>query len=217
MSQFRPPQPEPAQSYEQWLQPSMYQPPQQPPAKQPILPTKARTSPSGSRAIWLAFTIGIFIGVSIGYPVWHGIPNNLIANTTQQQPTNSQQTFYQVGQTLSNSTWNVTLNSVNTSTGNGSSQPTAGNIFLVVDVTAQNLSSSPQIVSSVATFTLKDDTGQVYQETITGIGEPPDTTALQPNDTLRGQISYDVPKSLNHFTFQFQDTNGSTGTWEFSV
>jgi hypothetical protein len=98
-------------------------------------------------------------------------------------------------------------------------QPGAGNIFLVVDVTTQNLSSSPQLVSSGASFTLKDTTGQVYNEKVTGIGVPPDNAALQPNDKLRGQISYEVPKSLHDFTFQFQGSmlDASAASWAVTV
>jgi hypothetical protein len=92
-------------------------------------------------------------------------------------------------------------------------------IFLVVDVTTENLSSSPQLVSSVASFTLKDATGQAYNEVITGIGKPPDDTALQPKDKLRGQISYEVPKSMHDFTFQFQGSmlDASAATWVFTI
>jgi hypothetical protein len=98
-------------------------------------------------------------------------------------------------------------------------QPSAGNIFLVVDVTTQNLSSSPKVVSSEVSFTLKDTTGQVYEEKFTGIGVPPDNTSLQPNDKLRGQLSYEVPKNQHNFTFQFQGSmlDGSTATWEITV
>jgi hypothetical protein len=111
----------------------------------------------------------------------------------------------------------VTLNSVKTSAGDQYDTPAAGNIYLIVDVTAKNLSTSPQILSSAGSFTLKDDTGQAYQETIISSGTPPNALALQPGDKLRGQITYEIPKSLHHFTFQFQDESGGTGTWEFSI
>ena len=136
------------------------------------------------------------------------------------QPTSAPtQTIFNVGDTATNTLWNVTLNSVKEFTSGPYAQPGAGMIFLVVDVTTQNLSSSPQLVSSGASFTLKDATGQVYDEKITGIGVPPDNTALQPNDKLRGQISYEVPKSLHDFTFQFQGgiLDGSAATWAFTI
>jgi len=224
----------PQQQYQQPPSQPLQQQWSQPPVMVPIPPTRPR-KPSSRVALWI--TIGIFIGLAIGYPVGHSTADNLTANTTTpqtvvtqstpdtsqqtsqptEQPTNVQQTFARIGDTLSNSIWKVTLNSVKTSTSDQLNQLSAGDIYLVVDVTAQNLSSTPQILSSGASFTLKDDTGQAYEEKVTGIGVPPDAMALQPNDKLRGQISYEVSKSLHHFTFQFQDINGGTGTWAFSI
>jgi hypothetical protein len=142
------------------------------------------------------------------------------ATLPASQPTSvPTQTIFKIGDTASNTLWSVTLNSVKVVTSGPYAQPGAGDIFLVVDVTTQNLSSSPQIVSSGASFTLKDTTGQVYEEKITGIGVPPDNTSLQPYDKLRGQISYEVPKSLHDFTLQFQGNllDGSAATWAFTI
>jgi hypothetical protein len=138
------------------------------------------------------------------------------ASQTTSVPT---QTIFKVGDTATNTLWSVTLNSVKVMTSGPYVQPNAGDIFLVVDVTTQNLSSSPQIVSSGASFTLKDTTGQEYSEKFTGIGVPPDNTSLQPNDKLRGQISYEVPKNLHNFTFQFQGNllDGNAATWEITI
>jgi Domain of unknown function (DUF4352) len=148
--------------------------------------------------------------------------------TTQQQfatqpasqPTSvPTQTIFNVGDTAANTLWSVTVNSVKEVTTGPSAQPSAGNIFLVVDVTTQNLSSSPRPVSSEVSFTLKDTTGQVYEEKFTGIGVPPDNTSLQPNDKLRGQLSYEVPKNQHNFTFQFHGSmlDGNTATWAITI
>jgi len=232
---------EPGQQDEQLQHPSQPIPQQQyapyPPSLMPNPPTRPRKS-FGRIALWLI--IGILIGLAIGYPVGHSSAGNLSTNTANpqqsvttssqstpntsaptsqptDQPTSTQQTINHVGDTLTNSMWAVTLNSVKTSTGDQYDTPAAGNIYLIVDVTSKNLSTSPQILSSAGSFTLKDDTGQAYQETIISSGTPPDASALQPGDKLRGQITYEIPKSLHHFTFQFQDESGGTGTWEFSI
>ena len=174
--------------------------------------------------IMAAFTIGLVVLVVL-------VSANHQNSTTQQQfatqpasqPTSQPtsvptQVIFNVGETATNTLWSVTVNSVKEVTSGTYAQPSAGEIFLVVDVTTQNLSSSPQIVSSGATFTLKDATGQVYQETETGIGVPPNDVSLQPNDKLRGQISYEVPKSLHEFTFQFQGSVlESAATWAITV
>ena len=201
---------------QQWQQP-YYPPPYQPPEK----PHNAFKLGMGiGCGIMAAFTIGLVVLVVL-------VSANHQNSTTQQQfatqpasqPTSvPTQVIFNVGETATNTLWSVTVNSVKEVTSGTYAQPSAGEIFLVVDVTTQNLSSSPQIVSSGATFTLKDATGQVYQETETGIGVPPNDVSLQPNDKLRGQISYEVPKSLHEFTFQFQGSVlESAATWAITV
>lgn len=138
--------------------------------------------------------------------------------STSQPTSVSPPTTFKIGETATNGDWSVTVNSVKSSTSGSLGQPAAGNIYLVVDVTAENLTSTPQLVSSEASFTLKDKTGQVYNEAITGIGVPPDGT-VQPGTKLRGQISYEIPKTLHEFTFQFQENvyNGNAAIWAFSI
>jgi len=66
----------------------------------------------------------------------------------------------------------VTVNSVKSSTGSEFDTPKAGDIFLVLNVTLKNTSSSAQSASSFIMFALKDATGQTYQEDITASGTP---------------------------------------------
>jgi len=168
-----------------------------------------------------AFAIGIVVlAVLVSAGHQNSTTQQQFATQPASQPTSvPTQTIFKVGDTATNTIWSVTVNSVKEVTSGPYAQPSAGNIFLVVDVTTQNLSASPQLVSSGASFTLKDTTGQVYNEKVTGIGVPPDNAAFQPNDKLRGQISYEVPKSLHDFTFQFQGSllDGSAATWAVTV
>ena len=168
-----------------------------------------------------AFAIGIVVlAVLVSAGRQNSTAQQQFGTQSANQPTSvPTQTIFKIGETATNTLWSVTMNSVKEVTSGPYAQPGAGNIFLIVDVTTQNLSSSPQIVSSGASFTLKDTTGQVYSEKFTGIGTPPDNGALQPNDKLRGQISYEVPKSLHDFTFQFQGSmlDASAATWAITV
>jgi Domain of unknown function (DUF4352) len=201
-----------------WQQQPYYSPPYQPPEK-----------PHSAFKLGLGIGCGIMAAFVIGIVVLAILVSAGRQNSTAQQQFATQpaskptvaptQTMFKIGDTASNTLWNVTLNGAKEVTSGTFSQPGAGNIFLVVDVTTQNLSSSPQLVSSGASFTLKDTTGQVYNEKVTGIGVPPDNTSLQPNDKLRGQISYEVPKSLHDFTFQFQGSmlDASAATWAFTI
>lgn len=112
----------------------------------------------------------------------------------------------------------VTVNSATTSTGDSVFSPKTGNIYLVVDVTVKNTSSSPQDVSSFLNFELQDSTGQKYDQTFTDIGTPPDQTGLQPGKLIRGQLVYEVPASMHQFTFSYLDLLGDTvlATWNLT-
>jgi hypothetical protein len=207
--------------------PQQMPPPQQQWQQQPYYPPPEK--PHSAFKLGLGIGCGIMAAFVIGLVVLAVLVSAGNHNSTAQQqfatqpashPTSvSTQTIFKVGDTATNTLWSVTVNSVKEVTSGPYAQSGAGMIFLVVDVTSQNLSSSPQLVSSEVSFTLKDTTGQVYNEKITGIGVPPDNTSLQPNDKLRGQISYEVPKNLHDFTFQFQGSllSGNAANWALTI
>ena len=111
--------------------------------------------------------------------------------------------------------WTVTLNSVKKSTGSEFDQPKAGNIFLVVNVTMQNTSGATQNASSIGQWSIRDASGQTYTQDIT-YGSGPDGTVAA-NGKIRGNIAYEVPKSVHSFTLQFVADIGSTDLAEWTV
>ncbi len=114
--------------------------------------------------------------------------------------------------------YSITVNSVKTNTGDEFNQPKAGNIYIIIDVTVKNTSSSPQDVSSFINFELQDSTGQKYDEAITDIGTPPDQTGLPAGRLIRGQLVYEVPASMHQFTLSFVDIlgNGVLASWDLT-
>lgn len=115
-------------------------------------------------------------------------------------------------------TYTVTVNSVKTSAGDDVFQPKTGNTFLIVDVTLKNTSSKEQDLSSILQFTLKDSTGQKYDETVVSNATPPDGK-LAAGDTVRGQLAYEVPASMHDFTLAFEADITSSGQtiWDLHV
>jgi Domain of unknown function (DUF4352) len=111
---------------------------------------------------------------------------------------------YKVGKTAQVSSWSLTVNSAKTSYGGPYDSLKPGNIFLVVDVTVKNGTGSSQNVSSAVNFKLNDSTGQGYDETFMTGAKAPDDTALRDGAKLRGQLVYEVPKSMKQFTFTYQ-------------
>ena len=115
-------------------------------------------------------------------------------------------------------TFVVTVNSFKTNPGDDIFKPKSGNQFVVVDVTLKNVGSSEQDISSLLQFTLKDATGQKYNETIISNVTPPDGK-LAAGDILKGQIAYEVAASQHDFTFAFEADIISDGqtVWDLHV
>lgn len=114
--------------------------------------------------------------------------------------------------------WTVTLNTVQKSSGAGSNTPKSGDIFLIVDVSLKNTSTSSQTTSSRNAFALQNSsTGQTYTE-VTAVGGTPDGTVAA-GGTIRGKITYEVPQSVHNFTLQCTPdlTSDASAQWHISI
>lgn len=109
----------------------------------------------------------------------------------------------------------MTVNSAKLSPGVQFKQPTPGHLYLVVNVSLKNTASDNQVASSLLMFSLRDSTGQTYNEVRTG-PDSPDGTVL-PSETSRGNVSYEVPANFHTFTFGFQPGALNTDRVEWTL
>jgi hypothetical protein len=72
-------------------------------------------------------------------------------------------------------------------------KPDPGNEYLVLNITIENTDAEPENVSSMLSFTVKDDTGQRYSESFTADVAKGPTGAIAPGDKVRGDTAYEVP------------------------
>ncbi len=82
--------------------------------------------------------------------------------------------------------------------------------FMTVMVSLQNVSTKPQLVSSLINFELRDDSGQSYTETLLPNAPKPPDGSIAPNDKLAGGLTYDVPKGKS-FKLYFKNNAFSSG------
>ena len=218
----------------------MYTPPQQPsypqqtpqqgyPPQQPYYPPSYVPPPQKKSRTWLWIVLGVLavlilgcIGVSTLVLRSAGTAINTVSTsvastvTVVSTPTSAPSTANSIGKpVVVNSDWTVTLNKASTNTGSEFDKPKAGDIFLVVNVTLHNTSSTTQQASSAIQWSLKDSTGQTYTQDIT-FGNGPDGT-IAAGGLLRGNIAYDVPKSIHSFILQFVAGIGSSDLVEWNV
>lgn len=125
--------------------------------------------------------------------------------------TNSNRTF-KVGDVVTVGTdWQATVNSVKTSAGGDFNEPKTGDTFLEVSVTLKNISSQEQEASSLLFWSLKDSTGQQYDEAV--VTDAPSTPdgKVAAEDKLTGTLSYEVPLTQKQFELSFAPDPISTG------
>ena len=130
---------------------------------------------------------------------------------TSSKTTNSGQTF-KVGDVVTVGTdWQVTVNSVKTSAGGDFDQLKTGDTFLEISVTMKNISSQEQDASSLIFWSLKDSTGQQYDEAV--VTDAPSTPdgKVAAGDKLTGTLSYQVPLTQKQFELSFAPDPISSG------
>jgi flagellar basal body-associated protein FliL len=212
---------------QQYQQPSY---PQQPPYQYPPqVPPPKKKSHKGLfivlgviLAVALIGCIGVAAMVNAGGQAAQQTLNQTstqVAQLPTTQPTSKSSTQAQtkVGVPfVVNDTWTVTVNKVTTNQGdNLLNTPKAGNIYLVVNVTLKNTSSQNQDASSLGMFSLKDSTGQTYNQNI-AFGQSPDGHVAA-GSLVRGDIAYEVPKSMHNFILQFVPSFGSSELTEWNL
>src|SRR5713101_5444617 len=107
-----------------------------------------------------------------------------------------------IGGTQQSGPWSITINSIKpTVSDNQFEVPKAGNQFVLVNFTAQNTSGGAEDMNPYY-FTLRDSQGTTYDLTALTVASSPEGTVL-PGQKLRGDLSYELPKSLHDVTLQF--------------
>ena len=145
----------------------------------------------------------------------------LANNASQAQSTPAAASHFKVGDVVKvGDTWQVTVNSVKTSQGDGFSTPDAGDIYVIVDVTVKNISSQQQAISSLLNFTYKAADGTQGKTAIltTGVSPAPDGNVAA-GDLVKGDLAYEVPAAQKTGTLSFQADITSTGetVWDIAL
>ena len=80
--------------------------------------------------------------------------------------------------------------------------PHEGNVYVIVDVTVGNRSTTQQSVSTLLSMEMRDDQGRTYRPDIfieDLKGEL--TTGLLPGDFVRGEVGFEVPEDEDTLLF----------------
>jgi uncharacterized protein DUF4352 len=141
------------------------------------------------------------------------------ATATTQPATSTTGTLGQPLQAGPN--WVATVTKVHAST-TSDYPPKAGQTYLEINITLKNVSPNTQFVSSMIEFTLADNNGAQYHESVN------DTYTRQAVDghlsigqTLTGQVAYEVPQTQHQFLLVFHyglpDGSSAAVAWNITM
>ncbi|RAQ96594.1 hypothetical protein A4R35_13690 [Thermogemmatispora tikiterensis] len=165
--------------------------------------TTNRSAPSASTAVSNTSTT---VTVATGNTTTGSSPTATPVSSSSSSTSSSGSVHHKVGEVVTfNNTWQITLNSVQTSPGQGFDQPNAGDQYLLLDVTLQNVSNDEQEVAADFNFTLRDTEGREIQMTFVSFASPPPTGKVEPQQKIRGTLAYEVPQNQHDFVLSFSD------------
>ncbi len=125
-----------------------------------------------------------------------------------------------IGDVVTAGSWNVSVNSVTSSQGNGFlSAPQAGDVYLVIDITLKNTATTSQSSSTLVQWKLSDAQGQQYDEDILYSARSPEGS-IAPGQQVHGPIAYEVPQNIHSYTLQFTPSADDTSDhvqWNLSI
>jgi hypothetical protein len=184
--------------------PQGFMPPPQPPKKK-----RSKLGIGCGAVVALIILIVIIVAITSNSGSSTASTSNTGSTTTKSQSTTAATkapaapTHFKVGQVVKvGDTWEVTVNSVKTNPGGQYDQ--VKGVYLLLDVTAKNVSGKEQNISSILNFKLTDSTGVAYTETISMLGLPnPPDGKVEAGAPSRGTFTFDVPKDMKSFTFAF--------------
>jgi hypothetical protein len=115
----------------------------------------------------------------------------------------------------------VTVNGAKTSKGGQyDTLDHAGDVFLEIDVTVVNNTGQTQTWSTLLDFTLKDSTGQTYNQTFVSDSPAPPDGKVPNGGKLRGTAPYEVPSTMHAFEFDVTPdsfNNNDVAIWNITV
>lgn len=108
-----------------------------------------------------------------------------------------------IGEALNYHDMIVAVHSVRESEGDDYLQPQEGNVLKVLDISVENMGDEELVVSSALSFSLSDDSGEMYMPFVTSDIKQSLDGKLAPGEMLQGEIPYEVSKEVKGLELTF--------------
>lgn len=120
-------------------------------------------------------------------------------------------TVYNIKDIIKAGSAQFTVNSTREYEGTGFLKPEEGNIYYVVDITIDNISSESIAISSLLMFKLIDSDSYSYDVTVVPDLKGSLDGEIAPGRKLRGDIAFEIPKETNGLELEIDPSIYGTG------
>jgi hypothetical protein len=120
---------------------------------------------------------------------------------TTPTPTPSDQVF-KIGDTFKMDKVQYTVNSIRTGKGGDFIKPDKGNRFIYIMITAENIGTETENMSSLAMFKLVDKDGMSYDLALPEDAKGSMDGELGAGRKMKGEIAYEVPEAIKDFELE---------------
>jgi predicted RecA/RadA family phage recombinase len=141
-------------------------------------------------------------------------------NDTGTQATTAPAQHFKTGDAVKvGDIWQVTVNSVKTDTGGQYSSLKSGDVYLLVDVSMNNISSKEQTTSSLLDWTLKGTDGQKYSDSFFSGAPSAPEGKVEAGSPAKGTLAYEIPSSVHELRLAFAPSvfSGGQTIWDLTV
>lgn len=149
-----------------------------------------------------------------------GTATNTTSTPVEKTPTPAPAKHFKINQAVTvGDVWKITINSVKTDMGTEFLKPKDGNVYLLIDVSLNNVSNKEQDASSGLMWHLRDLTGKEYNQTYASSDNTAPDGKVEAGSPLRGILSYEVPQDQKKFTLSFEANFLDAGQtiWDLSL
>jgi hypothetical protein len=192
------------------------------PPQQPVQPKKK------GKGLWIALGVIVVAIVACGAIATASNSNSgtkvdttATGSSSTTDSTNSQPTqHFKPSDTVKvGDTWQVTVSNVRSVPAGQYDSLKAGDIYIGVDVNFKNISSSEASLFGNADWTLKDTSGQKYDNAyVSDFANPPDGK-VESGSPAKGSLIFEVPAATHNFQLAYEQSMFSSGQtiWDISV
>ncbi|HEX9502824.1 MAG TPA: DUF4352 domain-containing protein [Patescibacteria group bacterium] len=149
-----------------------------------------------------------------------GTTANNTGSSTTTNASNKPTQHFKIGDTVNvGSIWQIVVSNVRTVPPGQFDTLKSGDAYTGIDVTFKNISNKEESLYGDADWTLKDTSGQKYNNAYVSDFPNAPEGKVEPGDPAKGSLIFEVPSTTKQFTLAFENNSFTSGQtiWDLST